>query len=213
MSLSPRRIGYLVEAICFVGYVGLYIWKLQTEVPASGWVFAVWLVVSFVLRKDTPKTLGWRADNLWAATKKALWFFCAAASGICFLGLFLGMLTRAPVHFTEPRHLFGYMGFCLMQQVGLNSLTTNRFLSAFEKPWPAAVLSGVLFGALHWPNPVLAPLTVVGGVWMAWLFARERNILPLAAGQAILGGLVWWAFPLVWHHSMRVGPGYWNYHL
>jgi hypothetical protein len=55
---------------------------------------------------------------------------------------------------------------------------------------------------------VLVPLTFVAGTAMAWLFARERNILPLALGQAILGALVWWAFPLAWHHSMRVGPGY-----
>jgi hypothetical protein len=47
---------------------------------------------------------------------------------------------------------------------------------------------------------------------MAWLFAKERNILPLALMQSILGALVWWAIPMPWHHSMRVGPGYWNYH-
>jgi hypothetical protein len=57
------------------------------------------------------------------------------------------------------------------------------------------------------------PLTLLGGVAMAWLFAEERNILPLALGQAVLGALVWWAFPLAWHHSMRVGPGYWIFHL
>jgi hypothetical protein len=209
---SPRQIGFLVEAVCFVGYVGLYIWKLQAEVPASWWVFVGWLVVSAGLRRDTPKTLGWRVDNFGAATRRAAWFFCGAALGICFLGLFLGMLKRIPSHFTEPKHLFGYMAFCLLQQVGLNSFLTNRLLSAFEKPWPAAVVAGISFGALHWPNPVLVPLTLVGGTAMAWLFAKERNILPLTVGQAILGGLVWWAFPLAWHHSMRVGPGYWNVH-
>ena len=72
----------------------------------------------------------------------------------------------------------------------------------------AAFTGGLLFGALHWPNPVLVPLTFIGGVVMCWLFARERNILPLVLGQALLGALVWWAFPLAWHHSMRVGPGY-----
>jgi len=46
---------------------------------------------------------------------------------------------------------------------------------------------------------------------MSWLFARERNVLPLALGQAILGSLIWWAFPLAWHHSMRVGPGYYTF--
>ena len=100
------------------------------------------------------------------------------------------------------------MAFCLLQQVGLNSLVMNRLLRAFEKPLPAAVVAGVIFSALHWPNPVLVPLTLVGGVAMAWLFGKERNILPLMLGQAILGALVWWAFPVAWHHSMRVGPGF-----
>ena len=211
MRKSARQIGYLAETICFVGYVGLYIWKLQVQVPDSWWVFVVWLGGSIVLRRDTPKTLGWRADNLWAATKRAEWFFVPAALGICAIGVFLGMLQRVPGHLTQPKHLFGYMAFCLLQQVGLNSFLTNRLLSAFEKPWIAATAAGISFAALHWPNPVLVPLTLVGGIAMAWLFAKERNILPLTVGQAILGALVWWAFPLAWHHSMRVGPGYWNY--
>lgn len=212
MRDRPRQIGYLVEAICFVGYVGLYIWKLQAAVPASWWLFVAWLSASMVLRRDTPETLGWRLDNLWAATKRAGWFFSGAALGICGIGLFLGMPDRLPAHLTEPKRLFGYMAFCLLQQVGLNSFVTNRLLSVFGKPWTAAVAAGISFAALHWPNPVLVPLTLVGGIGMAWLFAKERNILPLTVGQAILGALVWWAFPLAWHHSMRVGPGYWNYH-
>jgi membrane protease YdiL (CAAX protease family) len=123
------------------------------------------------------------------------------------------MLQRLPAHLIEPRRFIGYLAFCLLQQVALNSFLTNRLLGYFEKAWPAAVLAGVLFAALHWPNPVLVPLTLVGGVAMSWLFAHERNILPLALGQAILGALVWWAFPLAWHHSMRVGPGFWSFHL
>jgi hypothetical protein len=48
---------------------------------------------------------------------------------------------------------------------------------------------------------------------MSWLFAKERNILSLAAWQCILGTLVWWAFPAQWHHAMRVGPGFYNFRL
>ena len=171
----------------------------------------VWLVASFVARGDTPKTLGWRADNFWRATKRSAWFFALSSLLILVAGLFLGMLHRVPTHLIEPRRFGGYLAFCLLQQVALNSFLTNRLLAAFEKPTPAALLAGALFGALHWPNPVLVPLTFVGGVAMAWLFATERNILPLALGQALLGALVWWAFPLAWHHSMRVGPGYVEY--
>ena len=90
-------------------------------------------------------------------------------------------------------------------------MTMNRLLQGIRSREAASFVGGLLFGALHWPNPVLVPLTFIGGVMMCWLFARERNILPLVLGQALLGALVWWAFPLAWHHSMRVGPGYYTY--
>jgi hypothetical protein len=208
---SIYRWSCLVEALTFAGFVALFIWKLQTKASWTWQVMLVWLFVSFIARRDTPKTMGWRADNLWPATKRAACFFAASSLLLCLAGLLLGMQHRLPAHLVEPRRFGGYLAFCLLQQVGLNSFLTNRLLAAFEKPGPAALLAGAVFGALHWPNPVLVPATFVGGVAMSWLFAKERNILPLALGQAILGALVWWAFPLAWHHSMRVGPGYAEY--
>jgi len=203
---------YLVEALCFAALVAMYIWRWEAASPRSWWILAAWLVLSAVLRRDTPKTLGWRADNLWPATRKAVPFFAIASLAVCVAGFFLGMLQRLPAHLIEPRRFSGYLAFCLLQQVALNSYLTNRLLCFFGGERPAALLAGGLFAALHWPNPVLVPLTLVGGLAMSWLFARERNILPLALVQAILGALVWWAFPLAWHHSMRVGPGYWAFH-
>jgi hypothetical protein len=208
-----RRTWYLLDALGLSALVGVYIWKWQAAAPRSWLVLAAWMIVSAVLRRDTPKTWGWRADNLWAATRNAVPFFAVASTAICGTGLFLGMLQRLPAHLLEPRRFLGYLAFCLLQQVALNSFLTNRLLSYFERPWPAALMAGLVFAALHWPNPVLVPLTLVGGVVMSWLFARERNILPLALGQAILGALIWWAFPLAWHHSMRVGPGFWAFHM
>jgi len=207
------RFGYLLDAVGFSAVVALYIWHWQAQAPRSWVVMAVWLGLSALLRRDTPKTLGWRADNLWSSARRAFPFFVAASLSICGAGLFLGMLHRLPVHLIEFRRFSGYLAFCLLQQVALNSFVANRLLSYFDQPWPAAALAGVLFAGLHWPNPVLVPLTLIGGVGMAWLFAKDRNILPLALGQAILGALIWWAFPLTWHHSMRVGPGFRAYHL
>jgi hypothetical protein len=201
----------LIEALAFAGFIAIYIWKWQAKIPQSWWVIMVWLVSSFLLRRDTPKTMGWRADNLWPASKRAARFFGPSSLLIFLAGLFLGMLHRLPTHLLEPKRFGGYLAFCLLQQVGLNSFLMNRLLAAFEQTVPAALIAGSIFGALHWPNPVLVPLTFVGGAAMAWLFAKERNILPLALGQAFLGALVWWAFPLAWHHSMRVGPGFEEY--
>jgi membrane protease YdiL (CAAX protease family) len=117
-----------------------------------------------------------------------------------------------PLRVTEPWRFFAYFAFCLLQQVALNSYLTNRLFYALEEPRAAALVAGLIFAALHWPNPVLVPLTFVGGTAMSWLFSRERNILPLTVGQAILGTLVWWVFPVAWHHGMRVGPGFYSFH-
>jgi hypothetical protein len=205
---NAYRWSCLVEALAFGAFIAAYIWRLQTTAKWTWSVLLIWVVLSFVARRDTPKTMGWRADNLWPATKRAVWFFGVSSLLICFAGLFLGMLHRLPEHLMDAKRFGGYFAFCLLQQVGLNSFLMNRLLAAFEKPGPAALVAGLVFGALHWPNPVLVPLTFIGGVAMAWLFAKDRNILPLTLGQALLGSVVWWAFPIMWHHSMRVGPGY-----
>ena len=206
-----RSTWYLLDALGLSALVGVYIWKWQAAAPRSWLVLAAWMIVSAVLRRDTPKTWGWRADNLWAATRNAVPFFAVASTAICGAGLFLGMLQRLPAHLLEPRRFLGYLAFCLLQQVALNSYLMDRFLYAVESPSVAALLASIIFALLHWPNPVLVPLTLVGGFAMCWLFARQRNILPLTLGQAVLGGLAWWAFPIAWHHSMRVGPGYYAF--
>ena len=201
----------LLEGLAFPAFVALYIWKFQEASPKTWLLFPLWLMISFALHRDNPKSLGWRADNLKPATLRAAPVFLFFMLMIVIAGIFLGALHRLPAHFVEPKRFVGYFAFCLLQQVGLQSMTMNRLLQGIRSREAAAFAGGLLFGALHWPNPVLVPLTFVGGVIMCWLFARDRNILPLVLGQALLGALVWWAFPLAWHHSMRVGPGYYTY--
>jgi hypothetical protein len=213
VNWSVYRWSCLIEALAFTAFVSWYIWNFTPQAAWAWRLILIWLVVSFLVRRDTPKTMGWRADNLWPATRRAALFLLFSSIFILVIGLFLGMLHRLPQHLIDPRRFGGYLTFCLLQQVGLNSFLTNRLLAVFQKPLPAAILAGFLFAALHWPNPVLIPLTLLGGAAMAWLFATQRNILPLTLVQAVLGALVWWAFPLAWHHSMRVGPGYRLFHL
>jgi len=212
MESSTLRLLTLLETLTFGAFVAWYIWQLQACCFYAWLVFPVWLLASLLIHHDTPKTIGWRADNLWSATKRSAVFFapCIAALGLA--GILLGALHRPAHHLFVPKHFFGYMSFCLIQQVGLNSYLTNRLLGVTQSPIRASLLAGTIFSALHWPNPVLIPLTFFAGAVMAWLFARERNIIPLAIGQGILGTLVWWAFPVAWHHAMRVGPGFYRFH-
>jgi hypothetical protein len=212
MESCTLRFLNLFEALAFSALVGWYIWRLQASYFFAWLVFPVWMIVSIVLHGDTPKTIGWRADNLGSATIRSAVFFAPCIAGLCLAVVLLGALHRPVHHLFVPKHFLGYMAFCLLQQVGLNSYLTNRLLGATDSPARASLLAGTIFAALHWPNPVLVPLTFIGGVAMAWLFARERNIIPLAIGQGVLGTLVWWAFPVAWHHAMRVGPGFYTFH-
>jgi hypothetical protein len=212
MPIAAERSLSLVEALAFSAFVAIYIWVLQARYEYFWVVLLVWLLSSFFLHQDTPKTLGWRADNLWPAAKQSAALFLPCILLLCTVGILLGGLHRSSEHLVVPQKFLGYMSFCMLQQVGLNSYVTNRLLTATDKPIRAALLAGVLFGALHWPNPVLVPVTCIGGSAMSWLFARQRNILPLAIFQGLAGTLVWWAFPVVWHHGMRVGPGFYSFH-
>jgi len=203
----------LSEALGFALFVFAYIWRLQASAFNSWKVFPVWLVLSFLLHRDTPKTLGWRGDNLWSAIRRAALVFVILGATISVAGLLLGAPHRLPSHLIDPRRFLGYLSFCLLQQIGLQSFLMNRLLATFGKSVYAVPLAATIFALLHWPNPVLVPLTFLGGVAFCWLFARERNIIPVVVVQAILGSLVWWAFPLAWHHAMRVGPGYYHFEM
>jgi hypothetical protein len=210
MPLHSRLARHLaiVEILSLPVFVDWYIWRLQFTSPTTWIVFPIWLTGSFLLQKDTPKTLGWRADNIVPATKQAAVAYGLMTAGLFVIGLFLRSPLSLPPNLASPHRLWSYFGFCVLQQVALNSLLNNRVMLVVTPPWISSLLTGCIFAVCHWPNPVLVPLTFIGGSVMAWLFARERNIIPLAIGQAILGSIAWWSFPLAWHHHLRVGPGY-----
>jgi hypothetical protein len=200
----------LADVTLLPAFILWFIWQLQFIARWTWVIFIIWIVASFLMHHDTPKTLGWHADNLGPATKKALIAFGLMAAALVAVGFALRQSAQLPPNLISWRRLWTYFAFCLLQQVALNSLVHNRMLSLIRNEYVAAGLTGAIFAACHWPNPVLVPLTFVGGAVMAWLFGRVRNIIPLAIGQAILGSIVWWAFPVAWHHHLRVGPGYYG---
>jgi hypothetical protein len=198
----------LADVVLLPGFILWFIWRLQFTHRWTWIAFVIWLVASFALHRDTPKTLGWRADNLWPATRQALLGFGLMTVGLVAVGVILGAPWHPSTGLFSWNRYGSYLAFCLLQQVALNSLLHNRMLALVENEWISAGLTGGIFGLIHWPNPVLVPATLVAGAAMAWMFGRHRNIIPLAMGQALLGTLVAWAFPMPWHHHLRVGPGY-----
>lgn len=66
-----KRFKSIVDIIGITALLELYIWRWQVSAPHAWIAIAVWLAASFVIHRDTPKTLGWRNDNLGAAMRRA----------------------------------------------------------------------------------------------------------------------------------------------
>jgi len=181
-------------------------------VPEVAAALFAWLYISFRVSGDTWRTVGIRLDNLRAAARPAL-----AVFGLCGVMLFIvGFALRRvlPQDFSpldpvfEWHRLWVYSVSACFQQFALNSLLTNRLLKLTPRRSVAVIWASAIFAFLHWPNPVLVPLAFAGGMITTWLFARQRNLIPLIIAHVALGTLLWWTFPFSWHHGMRVGPAF-----
>jgi hypothetical protein len=80
----------LANVMLLLAFIMWFIWKLQFTARGTRVIFVVWLVASFLLHRDTAKTLGWRADNIRPATKQALAVFGPMAAGLVIIGFLLG---------------------------------------------------------------------------------------------------------------------------
>ncbi|NCQ35718.1 hypothetical protein GW813_11765 [bacterium] len=66
---------------------------------------------------------------------------------------------------------------------------------------------GMVFGALHWPNPVLVVATSVAMAFWTWDRLNGRGLISLALGMGLLGAVFSQTLPDTWTEHMRVGPG------
>ena len=91
-----------VTALPFV--VEWIIWRAPPRTSNAWIVLPVWLVVSFLIHRDTPKTLGWRVDNFVPALRRATLVLAPMAVALVAIGFALGArVPTAPGAFA-PRH-------------------------------------------------------------------------------------------------------------
>jgi membrane protease YdiL (CAAX protease family) len=123
------------------------------------------------------------------------------------LGTLHGLFgTRDPL-----RHASGYICWAIIQQYIQQSFFFSRFEQLTRHGWLASLFAASLFGVAHLPNPVLAPVTFVGGWLMSELFRRYRTVLPLGLGHGMIGIAIAVSVPDHLQHHMRVGLSYLHY--
>lgn len=193
----------------FAGVVA-YIWRLQFTFPDFAVVLLVFIIATFFLHRDRLQDLGLGSHGLLAGMRE-----------VAIPALMIGgvLAVAAVLRDALPLGLFAadklaglgkYFAWCLLQEFVLQSFFANRLVLIFKDQRRAAWMNGLIFAAVHIPNPVLVPVTLLGGYLLTRIFFSTRNLVPLALAQAIVGSLLAVAVPATWHHGLRVGPGYYK---
>jgi hypothetical protein len=212
---SARRSGKqglaALEVLAVFAGILLYIWRWQYSHPYFWIPFLAVVLLSHWVHHDSLRDLGLSLHGL-----------RASAAIIIPLGLLIllpafvyGVVSGAVVPAwpdLRTLHYFGvYLLWCIFQQYLTQSFFHNRLLGIFKSRHASSLLVAVMFGAAHIPNAVLMGVTTAGGFLLAEVFARHRNIWPLALVQAVAGCLAAVLVPAALIHNMRVGPGYFFY--
>ena len=202
----------LVEFGVAFGLILAAIWTLNPWQRFFYWAAIAWVVVTTWQGRTTWKALGLGLTGL----VRSLWIIGAAAI-LAALALYLADRehTLHRLHGATPllSHAWGYLIWAVMQQFLLQIyflLRLQRILGGKVAP---VVAAAGLFSLAHLPNPVLTPITLVWGIAACVLFLRYRNIYALGIAHGILGLCVAVIVPEPLQHHMRVGIGYYRYHV
>ncbi|HKT52198.1 MAG TPA: CPBP family intramembrane glutamic endopeptidase [Candidatus Angelobacter sp.] len=113
--------------------------------------------------------------------------------------------------FGTPRpllHAGMYLIWAIVQQWIQQAFFFVRLERLLHHGVLASFTAAIMFGLAHLPNPVLAPLTFLGGWLLSELYRRYRSVLPLGIAHGLVGLAIALSIPDHIHHHMRVGLGY-----
>jgi hypothetical protein len=198
--------------LAWVGHPGsrLIARFMDTNPLAWGGLFAL-ILASHVLHHDTLRGLGLGRTALRASAQCVLPLAILLYVPILIYGFAHHRLVTLYPTWRSLLLLLGYGSWCAFQQYLTQSYFNNRVMLIIRNRHLSSVIVGVMFSATHIPNLILMIATLIAGIVFAEVFARYRNIWPLALAQAVGGLLLAAVSPDMLIHHMRVGPSYFFY--
>jgi membrane protease YdiL (CAAX protease family) len=207
--ISERRRD-LIEVILGYTAILVVIWTPNPLQRVLYWLACTLIVTIVVLRKQDLESLGLVGRNF----GRSLWIVGAALLLGAISVLIAGRLgTLHPLH-GQARllsHVWGYIVWSLMQEFLLQVFFLSRLLR-LTSPGKAVAIAAILFAVAHIPSPILAAVTLIWGTCACLLYLKYRNLYVLGVAHGILGICFDITVPDHFHHHMRVGIGYLNYH-
>jgi membrane protease YdiL (CAAX protease family) len=183
--------------------------RLIVAIPVT---FAFLLVFcSHSLRRESLRDLGLRFDNFLPAIKLLALPMLAVAIISLGLGLLLG--TRPDLFRWHPeRQIAGQLvlgfGWGFIQQYVLQSFVNRRAQIVWQRGVRSVMLTAFIFALLHFPNPWLMLVTLIGGVAWAFVYQRAPNLFALALSHAVMTWVLVSTLPISALNHLRIGFKY-----
>jgi membrane protease YdiL (CAAX protease family) len=191
--------------IAIVSSVLVYVWFLESVLPRDFVVVPAAIVVGLTIHYDV-RHHEWGLS--WPAFASGLWRALVATSIMAAIvlgaGVALGTLhdRRDFLGSLAPLVVWGAAQHWVLQTVVLRE--AQRATSRRR----GIVLAAVLFGAIHLPNPFLAPVTAVAALVWCRIYDRYPNIIPLALSHGLGTLAVRYAFDDAITGRLRIGASY-----
>jgi hypothetical protein len=203
-----RRVG--IELAIGYGLILLVIWTPRTwQTILSG------VLVLFILGVLWRNFRGWASMGMQVKNlARSSWVVAVSA---CIAGVAVLIAGRmGTLHAPETMSLFiktylAYAIWSFVQQLLLLDFFLGRLVQLVESKTRAVIGTAGVFALAHLPNPVLTPVTLIGGAITCLIFLHYRNLYVLGLSHAILGIAIACTFPGYVTHNMRVGLGYVRY--
>jgi membrane protease YdiL (CAAX protease family) len=210
MESGQKKFVLIAELVLAYSLIMITIWTANPRQRILFWITAAWFFATAVFAKLRGEPLGLKRPPL-KMTVVTISLTIVIAVGMGAIAALVGTLhglfgVRAPV-----LHASGYLLWSLVQQYLQQSFFFTRIEKLTASGPLASLITAVLFGLAHLPNPVLTPVTFVGGWVLCELFRRYRTLYPLAVAHGLIGLAIAVSVPDHIHHHMRVGLGYLRY--
>ena len=178
--------------------------KLIAAIPIT--LALAFMIFSHRERREGLRDLGFRGDNLLAGLRMVLLPTLAAVLLIVVANWWLRKsgFGLAPFRW----RFLGVFFWALFQQYALQGFINRRAQLALGKGVKSILLVALVFSLVHLPNPLLAAITLVGGLIWAAIYQRQPNLFALAVSHSIVSVVLALTLSQDLFYNLRVGFKY-----